>query len=185
MDRRTFMASLTAGATSIGGCLSRGNKNQSIEATDSIRIENTEFSAGQAMAKKYLRFWDQESESIKQLEAESGWWFLVTVECANLGEEAISTPSVDNFKLISNGEEDPLWNEMPRIDWEQVRLRDEYKMYWTDPSSWPISDEISGGEDALYYLITDAESTTDPIVKVDHMGETGYLKETWVHGPLD
>lgn len=141
-----------------------------------------EVSAGQWMAKEYIRYFDPETESISRLTPTNDWWYEYTVDFRNLGNDPIENVDASQIGLFADGEVyDPL-SELPEISWEQVRLR-EHSDYWQGPYAWSIPDTIEGGESEIAYLLFDAASSENPTIELTYDGETTHLSGRRVYSP--
>lgn len=208
MKRRTFLATISTGTVAIAGCGTKSQptpENNSTEASNpgESNSETTKYpninparskmfgslkiSAGQAMAKRYIRYFDTESESMERLHPENDWWWLFTVRVKNLNPDGpdIQQPPKEDFKFYVDGQTFPVMTDFPRIDWGQVDLRESYESYWVEPRGWYAFFGLEGGEEDSAYFLADAKATTYPVVQVEYQGETVHLEENLIHTPTD
>lgn len=135
------------------------------KAPTAIRGELFELSFSHAAGKQYLRYYDAESDSLKQLRPSRDWWVKVSIEIGNLGGEPIEPPRINDFRLLSGGEvSEPLTNPH-QISWDDVRLRDKDELYWIGEPGYFLDTEIEAGEVTFLPLLFDAASTVPPLLQ--------------------
>lgn len=72
---------------------------------------------------EYIRY--VENDELKQLEPDRSYWMKVNIIVENLKEsQEVTLPSYNEFTLIGNGTQISGYDGVPRIDPDQVRLRD-------------------------------------------------------------
>lgn len=135
------------------------------------------------MAKEYLRYFDPETESISRLTPSNDWWYEFTAEFENLGDGSIENVDLSQVGLLADGDVYGALGELPEISWNQVRLREDYSMYWVDPSGYSLWEDVGGGSSNLVYFLFDGAASQEPALEIEYDGETTYLRGEKIHSP--
>lgn len=190
-SRRAFLASISAVA--LGGCVGSGRPSgaASPEAppaetrTESATPPTTEPSPTTTPApeyssttvvdiwevtyrgwrsKEYIRYYHSATESLKKLYPSNGLWVWASISVTNIGGEPAELPRPDAFKLVIDGEALDSIDEMPRIDWNDIRFR-EGSVEWSRPGYIFGRREVNPEETSWLSLIVDVASVSDPLIK--------------------
>ena len=176
MDRRKFLT--VVGATTLSGCASSlvNEVDPTADLPSSVTDNQVEVTFSQWYSKRYFRYYDSQSDSLKKHYPESEWWLEASIDIENLGGNPIEPPNHSNFEMESSDETFTGSTEVPGISWANVRLREHGKMYWIEPGYLGSSQSIEPGDGRLLYLLFDVPADDSPVLLWDSETETHQLK---------
>jgi hypothetical protein len=117
-----------------------------------------------AAGAEYLRYYDASSDEVAQLQPEREWWVMVMVSFKNLGGESVTTPTPDQFSLISGSESYSSLTALPRVSWDQVRPRSDW---FKKPGLDQYSDDVKPDSSEHLYLLYDVARFEDPLIHIN------------------
>jgi len=137
------------------------------EATDlpeSTRIGMLDTTAWSAAGARYIRYYDNSTDELAQLQPDRAWWVMVLIQFENLGGEAVPTPTPDQFSLLSGSDSYDSLTALPGISWDQVRAR---SGWFQEPGISRFTNTVKPGMSQHLYLLYDVSSFDNPVVRVE------------------
>lgn len=118
---------------------------------------------------KSLRYYDEERESLGELEPTGSWWLQPRVRVSNIGSQAAELPDISDFRALTPETHEPV-AEFEQIDREQLRQTSDANIITvTFPDSYTTDGQLKPGDAVTYVPLYD-------------VGELGELSLAWSPG---